>query len=119
MLLTQLSSLLLLILYYQFWLVDIIFRLYTFSKRTIAIVYTVLKRQLYYKSQHYIFKKGKIHNEFPFAQLCNQFISYINYAKSFETGILSKISALNVVQNINKLIFDRNITNIKISIINV
>jgi hypothetical protein len=43
-----------------------------------------------------------------------------NYAKSFQgfkTRILSKITALTVVQYINKFIFGRNINNIKISII--
>ena len=43
-----------------------------------------------------------------------------NYAKSFrgfKTKILSKITALTTIQYIKKFIFNRNINNIKISII--
>ncbi|MGE4512986.1 MAG: IS982 family transposase, partial [Chryseobacterium sp.] len=35
----------------------------------------------------------------------------------FKTRIISKITSLTVIQYINKVIFDRNINNIKISII--
>ena len=55
-----------------------------------------------------------------FSQLCDQFMIRRNYAKTFKgvkTRILSKIRALTTVQYINKFIFDRNINNIKISII--
>ncbi|MCF8273338.1 MAG: IS982 family transposase, partial [Flavobacteriaceae bacterium] len=37
--------------------------------------------------------------------------------EGFKTRVLAKITALTVVQYINKFIFDRNINNIKISII--
>ncbi len=43
-----------------------------------------------------------------------------NYAKSFEgfkTRLLAKITALTVVQFINKVYFNRNINNLKVSII--
>jgi len=43
-----------------------------------------------------------------------------NYAKSFEgfkTRLLAKITALTVVQFINKAHFNRNINNLKVSII--
>jgi len=60
-----------------------------------------------------------------FSQLCDRFMIRRNYAKSFEgfkTRIVSKITALTVVQSqeggtrcINKYIFDENINNIKIS----
>lgn len=76
--------------------------------------------QLNYKRQPYIFRKSRKRIETLFSQLCDQFMIRRNYAKSFEgfkTRILSKITALTTIQFINKFIFDRNINNIKISII--
>jgi len=73
-----------------------------------------------YKRQPFIFRKSRKRIETLFSQLCDQFMIRRNYAKSFEgfkTRILSKITALTVVQYINRFIFDRNINNIKISII--
>ncbi|MDV3928806.1 IS982 family transposase, partial [Elizabethkingia anophelis] len=55
-----------------------------------------------------------------FSQLCDQFMIRRNYAKSFEgfkTRLLAKITALTVVQFINKVYFNRNINNLKVSII--
>ncbi|NQW35514.1 MAG: IS982 family transposase, partial [Flavobacteriales bacterium] len=37
--------------------------------------------------------------------------------QGFKTRILSKLTSLTVIQYINKFIFDRNINNLKISII--
>ncbi len=51
-----------------------------------------------------------------FSQLCDQFLIRRNYAKTFEgfkTRILAKITALTLIQYINKFIFDRPINNIK------
>lgn len=76
--------------------------------------------QIKYKKQPYIFRKKRKRIETLFSQLCDQFMIRRNYAKSFEgfkTRILSKINALTTIQYINKFIFDRNINNIKISII--
>ena len=73
-----------------------------------------------YKRQPYIFRKKRKRIETLFSQLCDQFMIRRNYAKSFEgfkTRVLSKITALTVIQYINKFIFNRNINNIKISII--
>lgn len=73
-----------------------------------------------YKEQPYIFRKKRKRIETLFSQLCDQFMIRRNYAKSFrgfKTRILSKIAALTTIQYINKFIFDRNINNIKISII--
>jgi hypothetical protein len=73
-----------------------------------------------YKKQPYIFRKSRKRIETLFSQLCDQFMIRRNYAKSFEgfkTRVLSKITALTTIQFINKFIFDRNINNIKISII--
>jgi hypothetical protein len=78
------------------------------------------KNQHNYKKQPYIFRKSRKRIETLFSQLCDQFMIRRNYAKSlegFKTRVLSKITALTVVQYINKFVFDRNINNIKISII--
>jgi hypothetical protein len=62
------------------------------------------------KPQAYIFRKSRKRIETLFSQLCDQFRIRNNYAKSFQgfkTRILSKITALTLVQYINKFIFDR------------
>lgn len=69
-----------------------------------------------YKPQPYIFRKSRKRIETLFSQLCDQFRIRNNYAKTFEgfkTRILTKITALTLVQYINKFIFDRPINNIK------
>ncbi len=73
-----------------------------------------------YKKQPYVFRKKRKRIETLFSQLCDQFMIKRNYAKTFQgfkTRILAKITALTTIQYINKFIFDRNINNIKISII--
>ena len=69
-----------------------------------------------YKKQPYIFRKSRKRIETLFSQLCDQFLIRRNYAKTFEgfkTRILARITALTLVQYINKFIFDRPINNIK------
>ena len=69
-----------------------------------------------YKQQPYIFRKSRKRIETLFSQLCDQFRIRNNYAKTFEgfkTRVLAKITALTLVQYINKFIFDRPINNIK------
>lgn len=73
-----------------------------------------------YKPQPYIFRKSRKRIETLFSQLCDQFMIRRNYAKSFQgfkTRILAKITALTLVQYVNKFIFDRPINNIKTQII--
>lgn len=73
-----------------------------------------------YKQQAWIFRKKRKRIETLFSQLCDQFMIRRNYAKTFQgfkTRILAKITALTIVQYINRFIFGRNINNIKISII--
>ena len=75
--------------------------------------------QIDYKQQPYIFKRTRKRIETLFAQLCDQFMIRRNYAKTFEgfkTRILSKITALTMIQYINKFCFNRNINNIKINV---
>lgn len=69
-----------------------------------------------YKPQAYIFRKSRKRIETLFSQLCDQFLIRRNYAKTFDgfkTRILAKITALTLIQYINKFIFDRPINNIK------
>ena len=72
------------------------------------------------KPQFYQYKKYRKRIETLFSQLCDQFMIRRNYAKSFDgfkTRILAKITALTVVQYINKTYFNRNINNLKTQII--
>ena len=73
-----------------------------------------------YKKQPYVFRKTRKRIETLFSQLCDQFLIRRNYAKTFDgfkTRILAKITALTLIQYINKFIFDRPINNIKNQII--
>lgn len=72
-----------------------------------------------YKPQFYLFKKHRKRIETLFSQLCDQFMIRRNYAKTFDgfkTRILAKITALTIVQFINKNYLNRNINNLKSSI---
>lgn len=91
-----------------------------FENHHIELNTPMRKNQQDYKEQPFVFKKSRKRIETLFSQLCDQFMIRRNYAKSFEgfkTRLLSKITALTVIQYINKFIFNRNINNIKISII--
>ncbi len=73
-----------------------------------------------YKPQFYQFKKFRKRIETLFSQLCDQFMIRRNYAKSFQgfkTRILAKITTLTTVQYLNKFVFNRNINNLKINLI--
>lgn len=72
-----------------------------------------------YKPQFYLFKKYRKRIETLFSQLCDQFMIRRNYAKTFEgfkTRILAKITALTIIQFINKEYFNRKINNLKTKI---
>lgn len=73
-----------------------------------------------FKPQPYIFRKSRKRIETLFSQLCDQFKIRNNYAKTFEgfkTRILSKLTALTMIQYLNKFVFQRNINNIKVNLI--
>ena len=96
------------------------YQLDLFEISKIRLEVPMRKNQDNYKKQAYIFRKKRKRIETLFSQLCDQFMIRRNYAKSFQgfkTRILSKLTALTVIQYINKLIFDRNINNLKISIV--
>jgi len=72
-----------------------------------------------YKKQEWIFRKTRKRIETLFSQLCDQFMIRRNYAKSFngfKTRILSKVTALTIVQFINKFQFNRAINNLKVAL---
>jgi hypothetical protein len=96
------------------------YQLDLFETKQIKLEVPMRKNQHNYKKQAYIFRKKRKRIETLFSQLCDQFKIRKNYAKSFEgfkTRILSKLTSLTVIQYINKFVFDRNINNLKISII--
>ena len=67
-----------------------------------------------YVKQPYLFRKTRKRIETLFSQLCDQFLIRRNYAKSFDgykNRILSKLTALTVIQMINRFL-SRNINNI-------
>lgn len=73
-----------------------------------------------YEPQFSLYRKSRKRIETLFSQMCDQFMVRRNYAKSFDgfkTRILTKITAMTIIQYINKNIFNRNINNLKISII--
>ncbi|MBY0067723.1 IS982 family transposase, partial [Empedobacter falsenii] len=91
-----------------------------FNEANIRLETPKRSNQKEYKPQFYPFKKYRKRIETLFSQLCDQFMIRRNYAKTFEgfkTRILAKITALTVVQYINKTYFNRNINNLKTQII--
>lgn len=90
-----------------------------FETAQIKLETPMRRNQLGYKKQPYIFRKSRKRIETLFSQLCDQFRIRNNYAKTFEgfkTRILSKITALTIIQWINKFEFNRNINNLKVLI---
>jgi len=96
------------------------YQLDLFESKQIKLEVPMRKNQHNYKKQAYIFRKSRKRIETLFSQLCDHFMIRRNYAKTFngfKTRILSKITALTLIQYINKFIFDRNINNLKINIV--
>lgn len=95
------------------------YQLNLFETANIRLETPKRKNQIDYKRTPYIFRKSRKRIETLFSQLCDQFLIRRNYAKSFagfRTRILSKISALTMVQYLNKFVFDRPINNIKLNL---
>ncbi|WP_442879602.1 IS982 family transposase [Chryseobacterium sp.] len=89
-----------------------------FNYHKIKLEVPMRKNQKDYKEQPYLLRKSRKRIETLFSQLCDQFNIRNNYAKTFQgfkTRILAKITALTVIQLINKQ-NNRNINNLKISI---
>ncbi len=78
------------------------------------------KNQIKYAEQPYVFKKGRKRIETLFSQMCDQFRIRCNYAKSFmgfRTRILSKITAITLIQHLNKFVFNRPINQLKVNLV--
>ncbi len=91
-----------------------------FQTANIVLETPMRKNQKNYRKQPYVFRKSRKRIETLFSQLCDQFMIRRNYAKSFrgfKTRILTKVSALTMVQYINRFLYDRPINNIKVQII--
>jgi hypothetical protein len=90
-----------------------------FESANINLQTPMRKNQINYKKQPYLFSKSRKRIETLFSQLCDQFMIRRNYAKSFDgfrTRIISKISALTMIQYLNKFVFDRPINNLKLNL---
>ena len=95
------------------------YQLNLFEKANIKLETPKRKNQLDYKPQPYIFRKSRKRIETLYSQLCDQFLIRKNFAKSFDgfrTRILSKISAMTVIQYLNKFVYNRPINNLKINL---
>jgi hypothetical protein len=69
-----------------------------------------------FKKQPFIFRKTRKRIETLFSQLCDQFMIRRNYAKTFDgfrTRILSKLTALTILQFINKFFNAKPLNHIK------
>jgi hypothetical protein len=96
------------------------YQLDLFESKQIKLEVPMRKYQQNYKKQTYIFRKKRKRIVTLFSQLCDQFKIRNNYAKTFEgfkTRILSKLTALTIIQYINKFGFNRNINNLKVNIV--
>ena len=98
------------------WTQRLFIRKYTIrfiSKANVKLETPKRMNQKNYKPQSYIFRKSRKRIETLFSQLFDQFMIRQNYAKyfqGFKTRILAKITALTLVQYINKFIFERPIS---------
>lgn len=96
------------------------YQLDLFQSSQIKLETPMRKNQKDYQQQPYIFRKSRKRIETLYSQLCDQFMIRRNYAKSFEgfkTRILSKITALTIVQFLNKFVFNRPINNLKVNLV--
>jgi hypothetical protein len=90
-----------------------------FENQQIKLEVPMRNNQRHYKKQAFVFRKSRKRIETLFSQLCDQFMIRRNYAKTFEgfkTRILCKITALTIIQAINKFVLNRNMNHIKINI---
>jgi hypothetical protein len=87
-----------------------------FSYANIKLNTPMRSNQYGYKKQPFLLRKARKRIETLFSQLCDQFMIRRNYAKSFDgfrTRILSKLTALTILQFINKFFNNRPVNHIK------
>lgn len=96
------------------------YQLDLFESSQIKLQTPMRKNQKNYQQQPYIFRKSRKRIETLYSQLCDQFMIRRNYAKTFDgfkTRILSKITALTMIQYLNKFVFHRSINNLKVNLV--
>ena len=87
-----------------------------FHSENITLQTPLRSNQDKYKKQPYVLRKSRKRIETLFSQLCDQFMIRRNYAKSFagfRTRIISKISALTILQYLNKFFNNKPLNHIK------
>jgi hypothetical protein len=90
-----------------------------FETANIKLETLMRMNQIGYKNS-LIYRKSRKRIDTLFSQLCDQFMIRRNHAKPFQgfkIRILAKITALTLIQFINKFILERPINNIKTQII--
>jgi hypothetical protein len=91
-----------------------------FESANIRLETPFRNNQANYKAYPKVFRKARKRLETLFSQLCDQFMIRRNYARKFDgfrTRILSKITALTIIQYINYFVLNRSINKIKHAII--
>ena len=89
-----------------------------FTTRQIKLETPMRRNQADFKPFNPVLRKARKRIETRFSQLCDQFMIRRNYAKSFQglsTRVLTKITALTVIQRINQM-NGRELNNIKIGV---
>ena len=87
-----------------------------FTSSNITLNVPLRKNQDNFRKQPFLLRKARKRIETLFSQLCDQFMIRRNYAKSFDgfrTRILSKITAMTILQFINKFFNLKPLSNIK------
>lgn len=87
-----------------------------FSYANIKLNTPMRTNQHGYRKQPFLLRKARKRIETLFSQLCDQFMIRRNYAKSFDgfrTRILSKLTALTILQFINKFFNNKPVNHIK------
>jgi len=87
-----------------------------FSYANIKLNTPMRSNQHGYRKQSFLLRKARKRIETLFSQLCDQFMIRRNYAKSFDgfrTRILAKLTALTILQFINKFFNNRPVNHIK------
>lgn len=87
-----------------------------FSYANIKLNTPMRENQHGYKKQPFLLRKARKRIETLFSQLCDQFMIRRNYAKSFDgfrTRILAKLTALTILQYLNKFFNHKPVNHIK------
>jgi hypothetical protein len=95
------------------------YQMYLFNKSQIKLTVPTRKNQHNQVEFSDTKRRKRKRIETLISQLDGQFSLNINFAKTFEglvTGILSKITAITVIQYLNLFVFNRNINNLKINL---